>query len=178
MCCRSSAADIRLKNISPPTLPGRGWPPSWSGANGSSEHSMTSAKSTCLKERLGPPPAAWVARLIADLYDDTAAVRERAALELEALGKAAELALREALKKGPASAEAAARIRDLLDPKERPGTELAPHRLRALRLVESLERNGGPEARRLLELIAGGDTEAAAKDAKAALGRLARRPDR
>jgi hypothetical protein len=121
------------------------------------------------------PPAdpARVARLIADLDSDRFAVREKAAHELEQLGRLVEPALRKALAERP-SAEVRRRLTQLL---ERP-TEaiLPPEQLRAVRATEVLEQIGTPEAKALLEKLAKGAPEARlTQEAKASLQRMARR---
>jgi hypothetical protein len=111
-----------------------------------------------------------VARLIADLDADDFAAREKATDDLAKLGAPAGPALRKALEE-TRSAEARRRLELLLEKLKE--SALSPDRLRQLRAVEVLEHIGTPEARRLLETLAGG---ALAPDAKAALQRLARRP--
>jgi WD40 repeat protein len=130
-----------------------------------------------LRERLPPVSTARVGRLIADLDDEKAAVREKATDELDGLAEAAETALRQALKNGPPSAEAATRIKAVLAGIEtRRQAGPSPRQLRAIRAIEALERNGGPEARRLLEELAKGAPEAdLTQDAVAARKRLSRR---
>jgi WD40 repeat protein len=112
-----------------------------------------------------------LARLIKALDDDAFGAREKATEELEGLGVRAEAALREALKAGP-SAEARVRLERLLGRlKPAPSPELI-----ALRVVEALERNGGPEARATLKKLAKGPAgDCLAEEAKASLARLARR---
>lgn len=128
-----------------------------------------------LAQRVRPAPvpdANLVARLVADLDDDAFATRERATHALEAAGEAAEPALRRALGATP-SAEVRRRIETLLHKPRWPVT--APEELQALRAVEALEHAGTPEARRLLEGLAGGTAEARlTREAKASLARLGR----
>jgi RNA polymerase sigma factor (sigma-70 family) len=121
------------------------------------------------------PEAERVRRLIHDLDSDRFAVREQAAREVEQLGELAEPELRQALEGRP-SAEVRRRIEGWL--KEWEGGVLAPERLRLLRAVEVLEKTGNPEARRLLEVLAGGAADARlTREAAASLRRLARRPE-
>jgi hypothetical protein len=69
--------------------------------------------------------------------------------------------------------EAKWRINELLERLDRP--EFSPGMLRAVRAVEALEHTNTPEARRLLEALAGGAPEARlTRDAKASLKRLER----
>jgi RNA polymerase sigma factor (sigma-70 family) len=119
------------------------------------------------------PPAAdakKLARLIADLDDDRFDVRESATKELEKLGKAAEPALRGALK-GQPSAEARRRLEALLSGLE--GRRYTPEHRRLLRAVEVLEQIGTAEAQRVLERVAKEWPEDdLARAAEAALRRL------
>jgi RNA polymerase sigma factor (sigma-70 family) len=131
-----------------------------------------------LKEALTPktlPDAdeRRVARLIAELDDDSFDVREKASAELEKVGTGAAAAMREALEKAP-SAESRRRLEALLGKIDRGA---APEQGRALRAVEVLENVGTPEARRLLEALAKNSPHAElARAAKAALGRLDEKP--
>jgi WD40 repeat protein len=126
-----------------------------------------------LKDRLPPVAGAGPARLaglIAALDGDTFGERERASRELEKFGLAAEPALHRALAAGP-TLEARRRIERLLVRLE------GPEQLRRIRAVEVLEGIGSPEARRVLEQLAGGLPEARlTREARAAMGRLVRRP--
>jgi hypothetical protein len=98
------------------------------------------------KERLrplgNPLDAKRLARLIAELDDDSFTVRERATRELGIIGPDAADALRQALHDDP-SAESKRRIEGLLS-RLKPGGD--PQRLRFLRAIEVLERIGTPEA--------------------------------
>jgi WD40 repeat protein len=128
-----------------------------------------------LKERVRPVRAAearLVRRLLDELDSDERAVRDKAQRGLEELGDAAAGALRQALAKRPA-AEVKRRLQELL---KRPGRPLVPPAaLRAVRAVAVLEDVGTAEARRILDALAGGETEATlTREAKAALGRLSR----
>jgi hypothetical protein len=81
-------------------------------------------------------------------------------------------ALRKALDSKP-SAEARRRMESVL---EKP-RNLPPGTLQAIRAVEVLENISTPGARRLLESLAEGAPEARlTQEAKASLGRLAKRP--
>jgi WD40 repeat protein len=126
-----------------------------------------------LGERLRPFPAIdgrRTERLVAELEHERYAVRARAALELGRLGEVAEPALRRALAGNP-SLEQRRRVERLLEKATAPVT--APEQLRGLRAVEALERAGTPEARRVLETLAGGEPGARlTREARAALGRL------
>jgi RNA polymerase sigma factor (sigma-70 family) len=109
-------------------------------------------------------------RLTADLDSDEFATREKARKELEGLGERAAGALAAAVKKKP-SLEAHRRLEALLDRLDRPAAE--PAALRALRAVAVLEEVGSPEARKILEALAGGLAEARlTREARAALRRL------
>jgi WD40 repeat protein len=127
-----------------------------------------------LRERLRPAPGASperLARLIGDLDGDRFEVRESAARELEALGEVAEAALRQVCAKG-SSLEVRRRAEDLLEKLALPGSS---ERLRQWRALELLELTATPEARGLLEELAGGAPEAMlTREAKASLERLRR----
>jgi WD domain, G-beta repeat len=129
-----------------------------------------------IAERVQPLAAAdpkRTAALIADLDNNRFAVRERATRALEELGESAAPALRKALADGPPM-EARERIEDLLRKLQQPAG--LSEQLRLLRAVEALECAGTPEARRVLEKLAGGVAEARlTREAKAALERLSRR---
>jgi WD40 repeat protein len=128
------------------------------------------------KDRLEPITDKYVLRLIAGLGDDLEEVRARAAADLVQLGVAAETALRAALKKEFPSAEAAKEIPTILKQLER-ASALYPkgERLRYLRAIETLERDGSEEARRILSQLAGGHPGAEVSDeARRALQRLKR----
>jgi len=130
-----------------------------------------------LRKRLLPAEPAderRLALLIADLDSERFPVRERATAALEKLGDLAEPALRGTLTKAP-SAEVGRRVRQLLD-KFASGL-LTGDRLRALRAVAVLENIGTPEARQVLTpLAAGAPASRLTHEAKASLGRLAKRP--
>jgi WD40 repeat protein len=116
-----------------------------------------------------------IARLVADLDDDSYTVREKATADLERLVKFAEPALRKALEK-PASLEVQRRIEKILE-KLKGGVAWPQERLRLLRTIGVLERLGTPEARRGLASVAErSPDEELGQEAKASLDRLARRP--
>jgi hypothetical protein len=128
-----------------------------------------------LRERLRPAAvdAERVRRLIADLDSERFATREAAVKGLKELDALAEPALREALKGNP-SAEARKGINALLPV---PWTPPSPDLLRQVRAVAVLKRVGTPETRYVLDRLAAGAPGARqTKEAKAALGRLARSP--
>ncbi len=126
-----------------------------------------------LAARLRPVAAAdagRVAALIADLDGDRFAAREAASQELAGLGDVVVPALRRALASGPGP-EARRRLNLLL---EEAGT-WPPGRLRPWRALEVLERIGTPEARRVLQSLAGGLAGTRLTDgARDSLARLAR----
>jgi RNA polymerase sigma factor (sigma-70 family) len=124
-----------------------------------------------LRERLAtpPPPAARVRKLIADLGGQDFTVREAAGRELRQLGPRAEAALRGALKDKP-DLETTRRIEELLADIAR-----SPQTLRLTRAVSALELAGTDGARGLLEVLAKGPPEERlTREARAALGRMAR----
>jgi hypothetical protein len=129
-----------------------------------------------LREHLRPVRAAEperLTRLIADLDNDEFAVRDRATQELERLGEQAAAGLRLALTQAP-SAEARRRVEHLVDRVR--GLPSGPDLLRTVRAVEVVEHVGTPQARELLETLAGGTPEARlTQEAKASLERLSRR---
>jgi WD40 repeat protein len=104
-------------------------------------------------------------RLIADLGSSRFAVREKAARELENLAEAAHPALRRVLAGSPVL-EIRRRVERLL---ERPFA-IPPA---VSRVIEILEHAGTPEARELLQRLAGGLPEAGlTREARASLARL------
>jgi hypothetical protein len=128
-----------------------------------------------LRQRLRPATDAWAKQIrqhIAELDSDTFAIRQKAFEQLAGLGRAAAPALREALRGNP-SAEVRRRVAELLERASRPPTG---EELRTLRALAALEHARTPEARRLLEELAGGVPEAPqTQEARAALARLGRR---
>jgi RNA polymerase sigma factor (sigma-70 family) len=127
-----------------------------------------------LKGHLKPvaaPDDRRVAKRIAELDSDEFAVREKAMAELGGLGELAVPALRKALE-GKPSLEACRRIEHLLEGVE--AHESAPARLQALRAIEVLAQTGTPEARRVLQTLAGGTPQSGlTRAARAALVRPA-----
>lgn len=129
-----------------------------------------------LKEHVKPLSGAEldrIANLIADLDSDQFAVREQAARELEKFGEWAQPALRKALEKHP-GLEVRRQLEQLLEKLE--GPVRAAGMMRELRSLEVLEHIATPEARQVLEKLAGGSAEARlTQEAKASLARLAAR---
>jgi len=128
-----------------------------------------------LRERLKPKPAdsddKKIAKLIADLDDDSFDTREKATKDLEDLGRAAEAAVRKALAGRP-SAEAKVRLEKLLA-KLGGDAALTPEQNRDVLAVRVLELAGTPEARKLLEsLVRESPGWWVTQEANAALGRL------
>jgi len=127
-----------------------------------------------LREHVKPVtevPAKQLDQLIGDLDNDQFAVRRQATEKLEQLGDLAEPALRKVLA-GQPSLEIRKRAEQVLEKLASnpvPGGDV----LRALRSLEVLEQCGTPEARRLLQEIAGGAPAARlTRDAHASLERL------
>jgi hypothetical protein len=127
-----------------------------------------------LRQRLQPIRPAdpkRLARLLAGLDGDDFRERERAGADLEGLGEAAEPALRRALERA-SSPELRSRSQRLLEK-----LDAAPQRLRTRRALQVLEQSGTAEAREVLRGLAAGVPDAwLTQEAKASLGRLARRP--
>jgi RNA polymerase sigma factor (sigma-70 family) len=131
-----------------------------------------------LKEHLAPAKVEVDRRrldqVIAELDDDGFAVRQKAAEDLEKAGEVAEPVLRKLLD-GKPTIEARRRAEILLEKIN--GAPYTPEWQRTLRALEALELSGTPEARRLLEALAGGTPEARlTREAKAALDRLGKPP--
>ncbi|MBY0524021.1 MAG: WD40 repeat domain-containing protein [Gemmataceae bacterium] len=124
-----------------------------------------------LNKHLRPEaPHRPIADLIADLDDNRFAVRQAATSELERVGRAAESALRGALKERP-PLEVARRMEFILERITR--ARLSPERMRDLRAVEVLERVGTSDARRLLEVLTKGAPGALlTRESRATLERL------
>jgi hypothetical protein len=117
-----------------------------------------------------PLDAGKVRRLLADLGNDTFAVRQRASQELKALGERVEMPIRQFLA-GKPSPEARKRADQLLDAIIRPPTSL--ERLQQLRAIEVLEKIGSEGAREVLQQLAKGPPEASlTRDATASLRRM------
>ncbi len=128
-----------------------------------------------LRDRLKPDApfdAAQIPKLLADLDADGLDTRERATRELVRAGKLAEEAVRKALAAGP-SVEARTRL-ELVRRESALGRPQTADVLRGLRAVEALERIDTPEAKKVLEAVAGGSAGTRLTlDARAALRRLA-----
>jgi WD40 repeat protein len=125
------------------------------------------------------PDSAQLRRLIGDLDADEFDTREKATAELTSASLLAEPALREALK-SPRSAEQRQRLEELLTRLDesfpRKGMP-SSQQLRAFRAIEALEEIATPEARVLLERLAGGEPAAEETiQARAALERLRGQP--
>ena len=121
-------------------------------------------------EHFAPVDAQRVAKLIAQLDDDDAIMREKATEELKALGPAAEPAMRQALEKSP-SPEVNFRLKLLLGHL----SDATSHSIHLIRAMEVLENQGAPEARQLLATLAGDSKDTIRHEAKASLARLAQR---
>ena len=114
---------------------------------------------------------ARIRQLVLDLDDNRFVVREQATEELAKLGDSAGPALRRILA-GQPSLEVRRRVESLLEKLDR--VALSPERLRACRAVAVLEHLATPEAKQLLESLAGGPAEARlTQEVKASLARLA-----
>jgi hypothetical protein len=108
--------------------------------------------------------------LLAQLDDERFAVRQQATRALTDLGEEIRPLLLAALKERP-TVEVRLRVEEILAHLDGP---LAPGPLRRRRTVLALEEIGTPDARRLLETLAQGDSlPMTAHQAKAALARLA-----
>lgn len=113
-------------------------------------------------------------KLIAELDSNHFTAREQAMQELEKLELSAEPILRKALANRQLSLEVRRRLDRLLEKLD--GQVVAPDLLCAHRAVEVLERIGTPEARRTLEVLAGGvPGSRLTQDAQAALENLKKR---
>jgi hypothetical protein len=129
---------------------------------------------TFLSAQLAPAKAsadpATVAKLIVDLDSDTFTVREKASHELEKLGFEAEAALKK-LAADPPSLNAKRTAERLLEKLK--GGVTTPEARQMLRAVEVLERAATPKARKELERLASGISDATlTREARAALSRL------
>lgn len=122
-----------------------------------------------------PTDPKTVARLLQDLDSKDRAVQEKAWIELEKLRNAAAPALREALK-NPPSEELARQLKRMLKALEVQNKTPSGERLRELRVLEALERAGGPAATQVLQRLAKGAPEAQlTQEARRALERLKKR---
>jgi RNA polymerase sigma factor (sigma-70 family) len=131
-----------------------------------------------LRGNLHPVPpldADKLRRLVARLDQDDHDVREGATRDLIGFGDAAEPALRSALE-GTASAEQRQRLIYVLGRLKDEAASAG--RLRAVRALEVLERIGTPDARDVLQALAGGAPEVEmSRGARAALNHLSKRRD-
>jgi hypothetical protein len=120
-----------------------------------------------------------IARLVRDLASDLLTTRQAADRELERLGSWAELHLRKRLKEQP-SLESRRRLESLLDRIEQREKYVSdPKTLQALRALEVLEWLGTPESKQcLMRLREGAPAARLTQEARAALDRQARWPDR
>jgi hypothetical protein len=112
-----------------------------------------------LREHLKPAKpvdAKRLAAILKDLESDAYAARQKAAADLAAADVPTDV-LRERLKTA-SSAEARKVIQKLLDARD--GWLTDPQRLRHVRAVEALQRNGSAAAKKLLEDLAAGDPAA------------------
>jgi WD40 repeat protein len=129
-----------------------------------------------LAERVRPAPAVDAVKLrgwVADLNARKFGTRQAAMSALEKLGELAIPALSESLKAEP-PLETRKRIEQLLE--RLTGGILSGDRLRLVRALEVLEEVGTPEARRVLETLAGGAPGALpTREARAILDRLGRK---
>jgi RNA polymerase sigma factor (sigma-70 family) len=127
---------------------------------------------SCLRP-VKPVSREHLERLIRDLDSDQFTAREKATAELQQLGEAAGPAIRQALE-GKPGLEQRRRLEALLRKLE--GAVAEGEALRSSRAVRVLEYAGTPEARRLLQALAGGAEGARlTREAKAALGRAVAR---
>src|SRR5439155_12853628 len=128
---------------------------------------------TFLREHLhpaAPANAEQIERLVADLDSEQFAVRKKASANLEKIGDSAAPLLRKALE-GDVTLEVRKRIEELLA--KTSSTTPRGEALRVLRAIEALEAMGTPEARQVLQQLAGGAPEATmTRAAKSALDRL------
>jgi hypothetical protein len=131
-----------------------------------------------LREHLRPVAPAdpdRLARLLAELDDEQAAVRDKATAELGRQADLAEELLRKALA-NPPSAEARQRLEKLLELVD--SSTMPPEQLQMLRAIELLERIGTPPAREVLTTLAKGAPKArVTREVKTSLDRLANWPN-
>jgi hypothetical protein len=112
-----------------------------------------------------------VARLIAQLDDDSFDEREKASAALSAMGPDVYNELEQALKSKP-PLEQHRRIERLLRGMERPANPLPLGLLRRLRAVEALEYAATPEARATVERLTTAKDERLKASARASLARM------
>jgi RNA polymerase sigma factor (sigma-70 family) len=126
-----------------------------------------------LQEKLRPAPVAdekITSRWIADLRSNNFQARQKADEELEKLGESARPALQKALE-GKPTLDLRQRLERLLAK-----AEDSFEQLRLLRAIRVLEYIGTPEARKVLQTVATGNSAARlTQEAKAALGRIEKR---
>jgi hypothetical protein len=118
------------------------------------------------------PSSEQISRMIRDLDSDEWRVREKASTDLAKVGTPALSLLKKTLV-SPPSLEVRKRVQRLLrllDPTELPTEDLV-----AMRGVQTLEYMGTPEARKLLEQLAGGGDHRLTTEATEAIRRLNRR---
>jgi WD40 repeat protein len=131
-----------------------------------------------LQTRIRPLPAVdgkRAAQLLSDLDSEDFKVRTKAHEELAKLGEAVAAPLRKTAEKPP-SIEVGRRVKELLDKLESERRAPSSERIRVLRAIEVLEYIGTPEARQVLNDLAGGAAEVQqTQEAKASLARLAKR---
>jgi WD40 repeat protein len=129
-----------------------------------------------LRRKLRPVPPVEkqiLTRLVGDLDHDSFPIRNRATERLAALGEIAESALRDKLNKQP-TPEYRERATALLHNLQPPIS--SPEALKASRSIQILEQMNTTAARRLLQILADGATDARiTQEAQAALQRLSRR---
>jgi WD40 repeat protein len=127
---------------------------------------------------LNPGERDRLRRAIAELDSDLFEERERAQRTLEKAGEQAAALLRQTLADNP-SAEVKRRVRRLLKPLEKGWPASSGASLRTWRAIKVLEHIGTPNARQVLEKLARGAPEdRLTEEAKASLGRLAKRTAR
>jgi hypothetical protein len=128
-----------------------------------------------LVDRLKPPKAPPVQKLIADLADNSFQVRERATVTLTAIAPLIQDLLAKAMA-AASSEEVRRRLHRILDTLKTDDPIRGNGRLRSLRLLEALEGIATPEARQALEVLAHGTPGAElTTEALAALKRLGAR---
>lgn len=108
-----------------------------------------------------------IEKLIADLDNERYEVREAASRKLPQMRCAVEPSLRRVLADKP-SLELRRRVENILTEPKHPAAE----KLRMRRAIAVLERIGTPEARRILEKLAGGAASPETREAQRALQRL------
>jgi hypothetical protein len=118
-----------------------------------------------------------MARLLADLSDDSFAVREAATEQLQRLGPEGVSTMRTTLA-GELPLEARRRIERVIEGMDHGPFVLGAEQRVQVRVTQVLEQVGSAEARRLLRAYSKGSPDARlTREAKASLTRLAGRPD-